>query len=141
VIHHEERFVGVDPRLVSIARAVGQYQHFAVIFGVRDQASQMQAFAERRSKLQWPESKHNICPPERDCAEAIDLAPWPINFSNERAFIFLAGSFLQEARRQGVLIRWGGDWSLDGIGDAKDDRFQDLGHFEIIHQPTTTEEA
>jgi peptidoglycan L-alanyl-D-glutamate endopeptidase CwlK len=128
VILHRERLAGVDPRLASVVNALKF--DAAVVCGVRDKEAQDLAVAEKRSKTPWPLSKHNVGP-EREFSEAVDLCPYPVDWSNERAFYVLAGAVLQEARTAGIPLRWGGDWSGDGVGDEKDDRFPDLGHFEL----------
>jgi peptidoglycan L-alanyl-D-glutamate endopeptidase CwlK len=44
-------------------------------------------------------------------------------------FYVLAGYVLGIAQAQSVALRWGGDWN--GNWDYRDQRFHDLGHFEL----------
>jgi peptidoglycan L-alanyl-D-glutamate endopeptidase CwlK len=37
---------------------------------------------------------------------------------------------LQTAKLKGILLRWGGDWNMDGR--TTDNKFDDLGHFELV---------
>lgn len=135
MIKHLDRLVGVDPRLMSVITCVEL--DCVVLCGERDKDAQTLAYNEKRSHVQWPNSKHNICHPERDMAEAVDLAPLPINWEKVAPFYILAGAVLQEAKRQGIPIRWGGDW--DGDFDLDDQTFNDLGHFELIPTNQTKE--
>ena len=134
MIRQDERLEGVDPRLGSVVNAL--MLDVVVVTGVRDKESQGLAFAEGRSQIQWPNSKHNVSPPERTMAEAVDLSPWPVDWTKPKRFYLLAGAMIQEARKQGVPIRWGGDWDVDFNLD--DQRFNDLAHFELVHGKTVT---
>jgi peptidoglycan L-alanyl-D-glutamate endopeptidase CwlK len=132
VIHREERLRDVDPRLASVVRCVGL--DLLVVCGARSKENQEKAFHEKRSKVQFPNSKHNVDLPKRPFSEAVDLAPHPVDWGEERAFYVLAGAVLQEAIKQGVCLRWGGDW--DGDGGFDDQTFNDLGHFELSEKKT-----
>lgn len=136
----------VDPRLVSVLRDVILHVDFTVLTGRRGKDAQTEAWATGRSKVRWPDSKHN-CPlpeagvPKRNWKEdpkglslAVDIAPWPIDWDDHRQFAFLAGQVTACARRDGLPLRWGGDWDGDGQGNWRDfdSYFNDLPHFEII---------
>ena len=114
----------VDPRLQSICDEVIQYYDFTVICGHRDEAAQTEAHATGASKKQWPHSNHNALP-----SKALDVAPWPIDWQDARAFSFLAGLLSAAAERAGFSLRWGSDW--DGDGGTREHSFQDTGHLEI----------
>lgn len=95
--------------------------------GYRGQAEQDEAFKSKRSKVQWPNSKHNSAP-----AKAMDLAivrAGKIDWNATRNFYFLAGVVKAVAKAKGIAIRWGGDWDSDN--DFADQQFNDLPHFEI----------
>jgi peptidoglycan LD-endopeptidase CwlK len=139
MLQHDERLKEVDPRLCSVIRAV--VLDCVVITGARDKISQDLAVAEGRSKTPWPTSKHNVNPPERVYSEAVDLCPVPIDWSNAFLFRVLAGAVLQEAKKQGIPVRWGGCWDGDLTHlDPKQfpENTWDAGHFELI---PTQEEA
>lgn len=77
-----------------------------VICGFRGEHDQNVAFAEGKSKLQWPKSKHNHLP-----SLAVDMAPYPIDWDDLQAFRNLREYALKVAKRIGVKIRvisW--DW-------------------------------
>lgn len=112
------------PDLQLLAREVIKIKDCTVIFGHRDEADQNRAFDEGKSKVKWPGSKHNKLP-----SDALDLAPWPLDWRDWKSFYFLGGIVMAKAHDLGIPIRWGGDW--DGDGDLKDQNFYDLAHFEL----------
>lgn len=102
---------------------------FAVIWGHRNKEQQNKFYKEGKSKIQWPNGKHNKLP-----SEAMDLAP-VINGKiswDPQHHIYLAGVVLTVASEMlRIRIRWGGNWDLDLI-PITDQSFNDLGHFEIL---------
>jgi hypothetical protein len=113
-----------DVRLQDILMEAIKYYDFAVICGHRGEEEQNKAFHEGRSKLKFPQSKHNQNP-----SKAVDVVPYPINWNDESRFFYLAGLIKGIASSMGHVIRWGGDW--DGDGDFNDQSFIDLPHFEL----------
>lgn len=125
-----------DKRIQNICVNVIQYVDFTVLEGHRDEKKQNEMFATKKSKLKWPDSKHNSMP-----SLAIDIAPWPIIWPGEierpqsivkdyGRFYYLAGIFKAIAYSLGTPVRWGGDWNNNN--DFTDQSFDDLPHFEII---------
>jgi len=114
---------------------------FSVLEGKRLDELQYKYFEEGKSKLDGinEKSKHQVTE-ERPKSEAVDVAPYPIDFKNDlkhRArFYMLAGVFFQAAAtllEKGEIsheLRWGGDWDSDK--DFEDQSFDDLPHFELI---------
>lgn len=102
-----------------------------VLQGVRNKAEQEQYFKEGKSKLQWPNGKHNQFP-----SIAVDVAPYPINWNDTKRFYLFAGIVIGIAvrlRDEGKIkytVRWGGDWDGDTLID--DQKFNDLVHFELV---------
>ena len=92
---------------------------------------QRRLFSEGKTKINGVErlSNHNHTP-----SRAVDIAPWPIDWSDMERFRFLGGVVLGVAGCRGLRIRWGGDW--DGDGSFKDQNFNDLPHFELLEIPT-----
>ena len=106
-------------------------KHFdcTIICGYRSQEEQERAFMEGKSKLRFPDSKHNQIP-----SLAVDVAPYDkdlknIDWQDIRRMYLFAGFVLGVASQMGIDIRWGGDWDSDT--DIKDNSFNDLVHFEI----------
>lgn len=89
----------------------------AVICGHRGRADQDKAFAEGKSKLQWPNSKHNKTP-----SLAVDCAPWPSLYGDMKKFKELIDVVKSTARRLRIKILCGIDW----------ERFPDPPHIELI---------
>ncbi len=96
-----------------------------VICGHRGEAEQAAAVAAGKSKKTFPSSLHNRAP-----ALAVDVAPYPVNWSDTKGFIHFAGIVRGVAAALGIAVRWGGDW--DGDFDLKDNTFNDLPHFELV---------
>ena len=113
--------VGVHPDLVKVVkRALELTEYdFKVFEGVRTIARQRQLFVAGKSKTM--NSRHLT-------GHAVDLypsgnpIPW-VRCHNIKDAMFEAANEL------GVLIRWGGDWDMDG--DHKDEKFYDGPHFEL----------
>lgn len=108
----------------EVVRRLPAPYDLTVLQGHRDEKTQNAAYALGRSKLQWPNSKHNSLP-----SRAVDLAPFPVDWRDERRFAFLAGFVLAVAAELGISVRWGGDWDRDSY--TTDERFSDLPHFEL----------
>ena len=115
---------GCDTRLQSIFYEVVRYYDITILKGHRGQVEQDKAHAEGRSKVKWPQGKHNLHP-----SLAVDVAPYPIDFEDRERFYYLAGLVKGGASLLGIKIRWGGDWSMGG--DFKDQTFDDLLHYEL----------
>jgi len=110
---------------------------FSFLEGRRPKELQNHYFDIGTSHLKWPEGKHNVTK-EVDgvlvddpdgLSKAFDMAPWPIDWSDSKRFILVAGVILGCAHALDIPMRWGGDWNQDFIFNQK---FQDMGHFELM---------
>ena len=61
--------------------------------------------------------------------EAVDVAPYPIDFEDRDRFHYFGGYVLGTAKQLGIEVIWGGDWNNDT--KTKDNSFDDLVHFEL----------
>ena len=124
--HSVEKLVSCDERLVRVAHRTLLLSPFdvSVLKGHRSRDEQMAAFCAQQSKLKWPQSKHNVQP-----SHALDLAPFPVDWTNVMQFTALAGIVFAAAGLEGVNLRWGGDWNGDWSGT--DQSFHDLPHYEL----------
>ena len=113
------------PALQAVFNKVIETFDHTIIEGYRGEAEQSAAFHGGRSKLRFPESKHNRTP-----SLAVDVCPYPIDWADHRRFHLFAGFVLATALAVGVKLRWGGDW--DGDWTWKDQTFHDLPHFELV---------
>ena len=105
----------------------------SVIEGRRGEAEQNKLFNSGKSKLKFPKSKHNSEPGEP--CNAVDVVPYPIDWSDMRRFMHFGGyveavaNQLYEAGKMQKRIRWGGDWNSDHIFTES---FFDAPHFETV---------
>lgn len=123
----EAALATVDPRLVEVLREAVKHFNFTVLEGHRGEAQQNAAFnaVPRLSKKKWPDGKHNSLP-----SKAVDVAPWPIDWKDIQAFIYLAGAVVMAGAMMGHTIRSGADW--DGDRQMDDEGWRDFGHLEIL---------
>ena len=120
----KKRLATCDDRLQDLFKEVVKHFDCSVIQGHRGKADQNKAFDEGRSKLRYPDGNHNAVP-----SKAVDVAPYPIDWSDRDRFHYFSGFVLGIASQMGLKIRWGGDWDRDT--QVKDNKFDDLPHFEI----------
>ena len=106
-----------------VLHAVVECYDCTVIEGHRGQADQDEYFRTGRSRVQWPNGKHNTLP-----SLAVDVAPYPIDWNDRERFVHFAGYVLGVANNCGYRWVWGGDWDSDH--DLRDQTFMDLVHFE-----------
>ena len=120
--------------LQNTMRKVIQIVDNSILQGERGEDEQNHYFKTGRSKLRYPQSKHNSSP-----SLAVDAAPWPIDWDNRQAFYYFGGVVVAVGWSLGYEIRWGGDWDQDN--DFHDQKFMDLVHFEyagpVIHTTIT----
>ena len=116
--------------LQIVFNEVIKYFDCSIICGHRGKAAQTKAFKEKRSKVQWPNSRHNKIP-----SEAVDAVPYPIDWKDVNRMRFFAGhvvmcaNMLYEAGKIKHRIRTGFDWDKDT--QVNDHRFIDGPHFEL----------
>ena len=113
-----------DERLVDLFNEVVKGFDCTIIEGHRGKKAQNEAFNKGNSKVRFPNGKHNQSP-----SVAVDVAPYPIDWSDRDRFHYFSGYVLGIASQMGLKIRWGGDWDMDT--KTKDNKFDDLVHFEI----------
>src|SRR5690606_37097917 len=96
-----------------------KHRDCTILCGHRGEAEQNQAYADGKSKAQWPQSKHNATP-----SLAVDAAPLPLVWHDKQSFIE-CGNFVEGlVAGIGIKIRWGGRFS--GV-------FFDGPHFELVN--------
>ena len=125
-LRSEERLMTCHPKLQMLMAAVVKHYDISIICGHRNAKDQNAAYASNNSKVQWPNSKHN-----EYLSNAVDVVPYPSMWDSNRQFYFMAGVIQRTADTLGFKIRWGGDWDMDS--DLDDNKFMDLGHFELVN--------
>ena len=113
-----------DAQLQELFYQVVKHFDCSILEGHRGEERQTKAYNDGKSKVQYPDGKHNQYP-----SVAVDVAPYPIDWSDRDRFHYFGGFVLGVAKQMGMNIRWGGDWNQDT--KTKDNKFDDLVHFEI----------
>ena len=113
-----------DARLQELFYQVVKHFDCTILEGHRGKERQDKAYADGKSKVQYPDGKHNQFP-----SVAVDVAPYPIDWSDRDRFHYFGGFVLGVAKQMGMNIRWGGDWDSDG--DYEDETWRDGPHFEL----------
>jgi len=80
-----------------------------VLCGYRGPEAQAAAVASGASKAPWPTSKHNRTP-----SDAVDVGPWPLDWSKREQFVVLHAYIAALARQLGVALHHI-DWDLPHI--------------------------
>jgi peptidoglycan LD-endopeptidase CwlK len=114
------------PDLIRLCQAVIKATDFSVLEGYRAQKRQDYLYSIGRSKLKWPNSNHNHQP-----SRAVDVAPYPIDWTDLNRFHALAGHLLMAAHQLDIALRWGGHWPT----------FKDYPHFELAGAPPLPEQG
>ncbi|AWH14575.1 hypothetical protein [Aeromonas phage 13AhydR10PP] len=118
-----ERLNTINPTLRAVVLRAFETMPFdiTVIEGIRTKERQRELVASGASLTM--NSKHLT-------GNAVDLAPYPVDWNNKARFNLMADHVLAAAKEMGVRIRWGGDWNMNG--EWKDERFYDGPHFELL---------
>lgn len=105
-----ERMQGVHPKLLSVCDKALSYGIMDITVlpdgGVRTPQRQQELVNKGVSKTL--KSKHLI--QKSGYGEAIDLAPFPVDWKDTERFEELAKLMKKSAQELGVVIEWGGDW-------------------------------
>lgn len=121
----KERLLTCDDKLQQLFNEVIKHYDCTVVCGHRGKDDQEQAVREGKSKVAFPNSKHNKLP-----SKAADVVPFPIDWNDKIRFYHFAGYVLGVAKTLGIKVRWGGDWNSNL--NFKDEKFMDLPHFELV---------
>lgn len=139
-VKSERALATCDMRLQEVLKAAIKRLDFSVVCGYRSPVEQFELFKQGRDNNnpsgKWrvsdrakivtycdgklKKSKHNLRP-----SQAVDIVPCgrsgkPV-WSDEEGFERLATVVLDEARRLGVRLQWGGLWKM-----------KDYPHFELV---------
>lgn len=110
----------------------------SIIEGLRSKEEQNRLYHARKSKLHYPDSKHNL-KSNQDKVDAVDVIPYPFKESDWKNtkllyhFVGYVKGIADRLYREGKMdarIRCGADW--DGDFKFDDQTFHDLPHFERI---------
>lgn len=115
----ERNLASVHPDLVRVFRKVAETEPIEVLCGHRPKEEQDRVYREGRSRVRWPNSRHNSLP-----SQAVDVVPLPIDWSDLGPFRRLAKHVKEIAALMGVPIEWGGDWQ----------HFKDHPHWQMAEK-------
>ena len=115
----KERLLTCHTDIIEVMNEAIEHMDFSVLEGHRNEEDQNKYFSEGKSKVKFPNGKHNDNP-----SRAIDIAPWPINWKDRDRQHLLAGKVLAIAKMKGIKMRWGGFFK----------NFYDSPHFELINE-------
>tara|TARA_R100001530_G_scaffold122826_1_gene90546 strand:+ start:183 stop:578 length:396 start_codon:yes stop_codon:yes gene_type:complete len=120
----KKHLVTLDKRLQKVLNEVIKYVDCSVIEGHRSEERQNKLYDEGKTKVRYPSGRHNDYP-----SRAVDVVPYPIDWSDRERFHLFAGFVLGIAQSMGIKLRWGGDWNQNF--EVDDNQFDDFPHFEI----------
>ena len=127
-----EKLDTCNTRLIAIFLEVINHFDCSILYGHRGQIDQDEMFSKGKSRCKWPDSKHNFDP-----SLAIDAAPYYEEAPHIRwdksslyRWYFFGGLVIAISKKMMIPLRWGGDW--DGDTYVKDQKWNDLPHFELI---------
>lgn len=113
-----------DERLQKVFNKVIKHVDCSVLEGHRGEERQNKLQEEGKSKVRYPDGRHNASP-----SNAVDVAPYPIDWDDRERFHLFAGFVLGVASGMGYTLRWGGDWNMNF--EVDDNKFDDFPHFEL----------
>ncbi|HLD91655.1 MAG TPA: M15 family peptidase [Patescibacteria group bacterium] len=106
----------LHPDLQIIVDELIKKRDVSLLCGYRGEEDQNKAFESGNSKLKYPQSKHNKKP-----SEAVDAAPYPIDWSDIKRFEDMCNLVEEIAKAKNIKIRLGRNFS-----------FVDWPHIELI---------
>lgn len=113
------------PDLQRVAHEAIKAVDFTVLEGHRGKDLQNLYYSQGKSKIKWPNGKHNKTP-----SLAMDVAPWPIDWSDIRRFIRTLSFIQGVGYGMGIPLRIGGDWNSDFIFNES---WHDWPHIELVN--------
>lgn len=142
---------GVHPDLQRIVRRAIQLtkQDFMVCEGLRTQERQYELYAQGRTvaelrragvptrilaqpgkpKVTWVLKSNHMAKPD-GLGHAVDLVPYPVDWTDLRKFDAIKDAMFAAAKELGLRLRWGADWDSDGRPREKGET--DNPHFELV---------
>ena len=118
------RLETAHPDLQKLFNEIIKTNDCSVTEGHRGKELQNKYFNEGKSKVKYPDGRHNKIP-----SLAVDVTPYPVDYNDRERQTLFAGFVLGVASQMGLNVRWGGDWNKDF--SVSDNRFDDMPHFEL----------
>jgi peptidoglycan L-alanyl-D-glutamate endopeptidase CwlK len=118
---------GLHPDLVRVLEEAIKGFDFTITSGHRGLQEQQRLYAQGRTAagrvVTYCDGLDRRSNHQESPSRAVDLAPWPVDWTDEARFLALGAHMLLTAKRLGVPLTWGGSWK----GTKRD-----LPHFEIV---------
>ena len=111
-----EKLSTCDKRLQDLFAEVVKIQDCTVTCGFRGEKEQNDAYANGFSRQKFPNGKHNILP-----SLAVDVVPYPIDYSNIERLKAFALLVKDVADKMGIDVEAGADWA----------DFTDYPHYQV----------
>ena len=115
------RLAQVHPDLRALVLDVSTSTDVVVVQGARSLEDEERAIAYGKSALRDPAASKHVLTSTRTLAEAVDVAPFPVEWSNIPRFYSLASLMFARASALSVNLTWGGHWL----------HLKDFDHFEL----------
>jgi len=119
----------LHPDLQHLLTVAINYVDFTIICGHRSKADQDKAYAKGRSKVRWPNSKHNHLPSLAADVMLYFKTPPHIRWDDTQSQLLFIGFLKGLATGLGIDLRVGADWN--GDFDTTNQSFTDLPHIEL----------
>ncbi len=113
----KDRLATCHHDLQRLFNEVIKHHDCAILCGHRTASEQHSAKVKGFSNVDWPNSKHNSLP-----SIAVDVAPYPIDWSDIERFNVFAAFVQQTADDMGIKIKWGGTFKS----------FYDGPHYQLV---------
>lgn len=144
------KLFGVHPDLVAVVKRAIELseQDFLVLEGVRTEQRQRELYGQGRTaaelraagvdpslakpemqKVTWT-LKSNHFKQADGYGHAVDLVPYPVDWSTISKFDHIADAMDQASKELGIPIRHGADWDMDGKRRERGE--SDNPHFELV---------
>ena len=123
----KKRLLTCDEDLQDLFNEVIKYVDCSILEGHRDEESQNKYFKDGKTKVKYPNGRHNSIP-----SRAVDVVPYPVDWNDRERFHLFAGFVLGIAQSMEINVRWGGDWNKNF--EVDDNKFDDFPHFELIKE-------
>lgn len=130
MLHREHLLKGVKDPLVQILRLAASRVQFDVLVveGVRSKETQNAYLAAGKTKTS--KSQHLT-------GDAVDVVPCKVGqrgnaiplWNDRELMLVLRTEMFRAADELGILLRWGGDWNMNG--EWRDEKFVDWVHWEL----------
>ena len=112
----KRRLASCDNDLQLLFNEVIKERDCSVLCGFRCEIEQDAAYQSGKSKVTWPNSKHNTRP-----SKAVDVVPYPVDWEDIERFNEFADFVKGKAEAMDIRIKWGGDFKS----------FYDAPHWEL----------